>query len=219
MRKHQCILKKKQSIRSVGLAVKLVLIVVINLPTALFAQKEDSTVTRLIVDYNKTTDFSRFKTYKFEIAKVMTDQGLLEVSEDMAIKQLVELALANQLTLKGLTLNEGNPDLLIRYISGIRARTQTGQENQATRFKYWETLDWYKMKRSQWREDENKQSTLSIDLVDAIKGDMIWSVYCIGNIQKTDSDSALIRTVEKAFFNYPPKIKKAVKADFDFKPK
>lgn len=212
MKQNENLLKGNWSYYLQPISIILLMWMLISLPVALFAQDNAPKKTKISVDYKHTIDFSKYKTYKFEIAKVMTDQGLLEVSEDMPVKKEVENAISNQLEIEGLSMREQNPDVLIIYIRGIQDKMQAYQVAPNIPYRHWAPLEWYKDKWSNFWTDDLKQSILAIDIVDTKSRTLVWWAYCITDVQKTDLDSTITLAVSKAFSNYPPQNEKLDKS-------
>jgi hypothetical protein len=193
--------------RSMGL---LLAIILLGISDTLVAQEDAS--NKVVVDFDKTADFSKYKTYKFIAAKIVTEAGFVDATTNMPVKTRVETALNKQLTAKGLTLSDQNPDLLINYIGGVKNREQAKQVSQDNTYNNWAPAAWYGDQWNEWWSNDYKKGTLVIDLVD-VKGEkMVWRAYCTGDVHKSEAESSIKEAIAKAFTKYPPKKVKGAKS-------
>lgn len=159
-------------------------------------------------NFDKDTDFSQFKTYKWVVIKGATPV------DDLTDKQIKE-AIDAQLATKGLSKVDGDDaDLLVGYQAAI------GTEKQFTSFDSgwgygpgWYGRGWYGggggMTTGQTSTIYNGQ--LAIDMYNPKGHDLIWR----GVVSKTLDPKAkpekrqknLTKALTKLFKNYPPKAK------------
>ena len=162
-------------------------------------------------NFDKNTDFSRFKTYKWvelkDAAKV----------NDLVSKQIMS-SIDAELATKGLKKVDADPaDLYIGYQAGI------GQEKQFTSYSsdWGYGGGWY---RGGWYGGGMGSSTttgqtetiyvgqLALDMYDSANKDLVWR----GLASKTIDEKAkpekqtknLAKAVQKLLKNYPPPVKK-----------
>jgi hypothetical protein len=161
-------------------------------------------------NFDKNTDFSKFKTYKWVPLK---DAQPLDAIIDKDIKDSVD----NQLATKGLTKTEGeNADLLVGYQGAV------GQEKQfssySSDFGYgagWRGGGWYGGGMGS-TYTTGQTSTIyigqiAVDMYDSANKDLVWR----GTASKTIDPKAkpdkqqknLNKAMAKLFKNYPPKPK------------
>jgi Domain of unknown function (DUF4136) len=151
---------------------------------------------KITSQYDRATDFSRFKTYKW-----ITIQGATPPDQITAenIVNIVNTLLAQ----KGLALlSEGNADLLVGYQSSVRQQTQ---------------LNWFN-DGGPWMGGMGQATTslidvgtLVVDMYDASRKQLIWR----GSATKTLNPSGnpdknyerLQKAVEKLLKSFPPKEK------------
>ncbi|HYK34724.1 DUF4136 domain-containing protein [Alloacidobacterium sp.] len=159
-------------------------------------------------NFDKDTDFSKFKTYKWVALK-----GAATVNDlvDKQIKDTVDAQLAT----KGLSkVDTDNPDLLIGYQAGI------GTEKQFTSYDtgWGYGPGWY---RGGWYGGGGGMTTgqtstiytgqLALDMNDSANKDLVWR----GIVSKTIDPKAkpdkqqknLTKAITKLLKNYPPKPK------------
>ncbi len=159
-------------------------------------------------NFDKDSDFSKFKTYKWVVLKGATQ------ANDLVDKQIKE-AIDAQLATKGLTKVEGDDaNLLIGY------QTAVGTEKQFTSYDSgwgygpgWYGRGWYGggggMTTGQTSTIYNGQ--LAVDMYSPAGHDLVWR----GVVSKTlDPDAKpdkrqknLTKALTKLFKNYPPKAK------------
>jgi hypothetical protein len=160
-------------------------------------------------NFDKETDFSKFKTYKWVDLK---DASKLDSLADKQVKAAIDAELAK----KGLTKTDSDPaDLYIGYQAGI------GQEKQFTSYNSgwgygpgWYGGGWYGggggMTTGQTSTIYTGQ--LAVDMYDTANKDLVWR----GVVSKTIDTEAkpekrqknLTKAIEKLFKKYPPEVKK-----------
>ena len=167
-------------------------------------------------NFDKSTDFSRFKTYKWVTLKGAT------TANDLANKQ-IRNAVDAELAIKGLTkVDDDSANLYIGFQAGI------GQEKQFTSFSSdWRYgagwgygAGWY---RGGWYGPAGGMSTttgststiyvgqLAVDMYDSTNHDLVWR----GLASKTIDEKAkpekqqknLAKAIKKMLKNYPPATK------------
>jgi Domain of unknown function (DUF4136) len=159
-------------------------------------------------NFDKDTDFSKFKTYKWVVLKGATPV------DDLVDKQIKE-AIDAQLATKGLTKVDGDDaDLFVGY------QTAVGTEKQFTSYDTgwgygpgWYGRGWYGggggMTTGQTSTIYNGQ--LAVDMYNSAGHDLVWR----GVVSKTLDPKAkpdkrqknLTKALTKLFKNYPPKAK------------
>ncbi|HEY3706175.1 MAG TPA: DUF4136 domain-containing protein [Terracidiphilus sp.] len=156
-------------------------------------------------NFDKSTDFSKYKTYKFV---QMKDAAQVNDIVDKQIKDAVDV----QLGQKGLTKTDGDTaDLYVGYQAGI------GQEKQFTSYDSgwgygpgWGRGGWY---GGGGGMTTGQTSTIyigqiAVDMYDSAQKDLVWR----GTVSKTIDPKAkpekqqknLTKAMTKMFKNYPP---------------
>jgi hypothetical protein len=163
-------------------------------------------------NFDKDTDFSRFKTYKWVALKDAKDPG------DLLDKQ-IKGAFDTQLAAKGLTKVDGdNADLYIGYQAGI------GQEKEFTSYSSdwgygggWYRGGWYGGGYPGGGMTTGSTSTiyvgqLALDMYDSANKDLVWrglgSKTIDPKAKPEKQQKNLNKTVTKMLKNYPPVVKK-----------
>lgn len=159
-------------------------------------------------NFDKNTDFSRFKTYTWVTIK---DAGQLDSLRDKQVKAAVEAELAQ----KGLRKVEGDTaDLFIGYQAAI------GQEKEFTSFNsawgygpgwYWGGWYGYPGGMTTGQTSTIYTGQLAIDIYDSANKDLVWRGVASKTLDtkaKPDKQQKnLTKAVVKLFKNYPPKLK------------
>jgi hypothetical protein len=167
--------------------------VVLLWPTLALAQKTS-------FDFDKTADFSTFKTYAL---KDGTKVG------DPLIDNRIVAAIDAELAAKGLTKNDGKPDIVVVYhVAFDKKQDITAYNTGYGRYGYrwgggWGTTD--------VRVNEILVGTLVIDVADATKQAVVWRGMGVKEVdpqaKAEKRDKNIAEAVKKIFANFPPKKK------------
>ena len=165
-------------------------------------------------NFDKKTDFSRFKTYKWVDIK---DAQKLNSLVDQQVRQAIDA----QLAAKGLTKTDGdNADLLIGYQGAV------GQEKQFSSYQSsmggagwgygpgWGGGGWYGGPSSSWTTGQTSTiyvGQIAVDMYDSANKDLVWR----GIVSKTIDQNAkpekqeknLNKAMAKLFKKFPPEVK------------
>jgi hypothetical protein len=156
-------------------------------------------------NFDKDTDFSKFKTYKWVTLK---DAPKVNDILDKNIKAAIDAELAT----KGLTkVEQDNADLFVGYQAGV------GQEKQFTSYgtDWGYGPGWY---RGGWYGPTNTTVTgqtstiyvgqLALDMYDSTKHDLVWRGVASKTIdpkaKPEKQEKNLAKTAKKLLKNYPP---------------
>ena len=160
-------------------------------------------------NFDKDTDFSRFKTYKWVELK---DAAKVDSLRDKSIKESIDGKLAE----KGLTKSDADSaDLLVGYQAGVGTEKQFTSYN--TDWGYgggWYRGGWYGPTGGTTTGQTSTIYTgqLALDMYDSKNHDLVWR----GVVSKTIDPEAkpekqeknLNKAVTKLLKNYPPPVKK-----------
>ncbi|HTT23276.1 MAG TPA: DUF4136 domain-containing protein [Candidatus Sulfotelmatobacter sp.] len=161
-------------------------------------------------NFDKNTDFSRFKTYKWVTLKDAKSPG------DLVDKQIKD-AIDTQLATKGLTkVDSDSADLLIGYQVGV------GQEKEFTSYNTdwgygpgWYRGGWYGAPGGGMTTGQTSTiyvGQLALDMYDSANKDMVWRGLASKTLDpkaKPDKQQKnLNKAVTKMLKNYPPPVKK-----------
>ena len=149
-------------------------------------------------DFDKSTDFSQYKTYAFH------KKGIDKVQISEFDKKRILNAIDLELEKKGMTKSE-TPDLLISFSTKERERIDVNQYNSGWGYGWgygWNPYLW----GGQTYVSSSTEGTLYIDLIDAKKKELIWEGEGVGYLIKNRSQKeALINEfVAKILVQYPP---------------
>ena len=161
--------------------------------TAGFGQVKVST------DYDKETDFSKFKSYNF------TEEALNLPLNDLNKKRLIT-AVSNELSKKGMSKSD-NPDVLV----DIKVSAEKKQSATAT-------TDWYGAGyRYRWgggftttsiNVNDYLEGTIFIDFINAGSNQLVWQGRGVGTLnpdaKPEKREKRIDKGVAKIFKKYPP---------------
>ena len=149
-------------------------------------------------DFDKSTDFSQYKTYAFH--KKGIDKVQISEFDKKRILQAIDIELGK----KGMIKSE-NPDLLISFSTKERERIDVNQYNAGWGYGWgfgWNPYLW----GGQTYVSSSTEGTLYIDLIDAKKKELVWEGEGVGYLTKNRSQKeALINEfVAKILLQFPP---------------
>jgi len=157
-------------------------------------------------NFDKTTDFARFKTYKWVALK---DAAKVDDLRDKQIKQAID----SELAAKGLQkVDDDSANLFVAYQAGI------GQEKQFTSYNTawgygggWYRGGWYAPGGSSTTTGQTSTiytGQLVVDMYDSANHDLVWRGLATKTIDvdaKPDKqEKNLSKAVKKLLKNYPP---------------
>ncbi len=164
-----------------------------------------ASVPEIRSDYDKSVDFSRYKTFAF-IQPLATDQAGYETLITSQIKRAVQ----SQLEARGYVYSENAPDLLINFNAKAEEKTVITQIPVSPIEPYYHYRG---MLYSGWGSygyettvDQYKEGTLNIDIVDAARKQLVWEGVAIGRVtQKAvrERETRINAAVQDIFERYP----------------
>ena len=154
---------------------------------------------RVSMDYDKETDFSKFKNYNF------TEGALQLPVNDLNQRRLIT-AINNELSRKGLTKSD-SPDMLV----DIKVSAEKKQSATAT-------TDWYGAGyRYRWgggftttsiNVNDYTEGTIFIDFIDNDSNKLVWQGRGVGtlspNLKAEKREKRIDKAINKIFKKYPP---------------
>ena len=158
---------------------------------------------KLQLDFDPGIDYSKFKTFAY-IGGV-DNLVMLQLNPDL-IRNRVHRSVTRELTAKGLreVKPEENPDLVVRYWANsseqvnIAATGNWGPYGPYIGY-YWGYM-YNTVSASSLRE-----GTLTLDLIDPRKKDLVWRLYIIRKITNVDKVwKAADQEINKGFESFPP---------------
>ena len=163
---------------------------------------------QVLVSYNKSddVDFSSYQTYQIE------DVEVTDIPEFEAKKEGLDLLTAEinkQMQARGYEKVNENPNLIINLGVNISKEVQTRETDIRTAPIYTGQRNYY------WEAEEVVVSkyiegTVTLDLVDVSKNEMIWQAISAGVLEKKQDKNKkkIVRSVQKLFKKYPVKAPK-----------
>lgn len=156
---------------------------------------------RVNQDYDKNVDFSQYKTYAYHKAGV----DKVEIS-DLDKKRILR-SIDEVMAAKGFTKSE-TPDLLINFFTKEREQVDVNQFNMGWGYGWgfgWSPWMW----GSNTSVNRFTEGTLTIDVIDAKKKELIWQGQGEGVLTKNvdKKDEKIKEFVSKILEQYPPQKK------------
>lgn len=156
-------------------------------------------------NYAQGTDFSKYKSYKWvQIPNVQYPNSILD--------EQIKRAIDSQLSLKGLTRTEDNPDLYITYQVAINQEKQWNSYSTGGDYWGWGGWGgWGGMNTTTTTSKTINIGTLSCDMYDVAAKKQVWR----GDATKTlgsgkdpkKVEKNLNKAMAKLFKKYPPPLK------------
>lgn len=158
-------------------------------------------------NFDKKTDFSKFKTYKW-----VTIKGAQSVNS--IVDQNIKDAIDAQLASKGLTKTEGdNADVLVAYQPAVGQEKQFSSYNSSWGYgPGWYGGGWYGGPTSSWSSGQTSTiyiGQVAVDMYDPPNKDLVWrgvvSKQLDPKAKPEKQQKNLTKAMTKLFKNYPPK--------------
>jgi hypothetical protein len=172
----------------------------------LMAAPACSPTMNVTTDYNKSTNFTQFKSYSFK--RFETQQNTIsELNRDRIIK-----AVKAELNKKGMTENDQSPDVFVNVVAMFKNKTEvTGYSDY---YGYGGVYRPYMygpgFSTTQVEVNDYKDGSLFVDIVQASDSKLVWEG--IGNSRidgpVKDPDTAIPAAIAKIMAGYPPAAKK-----------
>lgn len=148
--------------------------------------------TQIVTDYDKTVDFSRYKTY----AWIKGTEALNPLVEDR-----IRNAIEGQLAAKGLTKTTSSADLAV----ATHASTSTEKQIDVNSFGYgYGWGGWGGGGSTSVNVYDIHIGTLLVDLVDVSSNKLVWRGIANATVDKTVSQELVNDAAAKMFAKYPP---------------
>jgi hypothetical protein len=156
---------------------------------------------RVNSDYDKSVDFSQYKTYAFH------KRGVDRVEISGLDKKRILNAIDAELSKKGMTKSE-NPDLLVNIFTQERERVDVNQFYAGWGYGWgwgWNPYLW----GGRTYVSSYVEGTLYIDLIDAKKKELVWEGEGVGYLteNRKKKESLINAFVAKILAQFPPKYK------------
>ena len=154
---------------------------------------------RVYSDYDKTANFSQYKTYAYQ--KNGIDKA--EIS-DLDKKRILK-AIDQQMALKGFTKSE-TPDLLVNIFTKEREQVDVNQFSAGWGYGWGFGWNPFFFGGNNTSINQYTEGVLFIDLIDASKKELIWQGEGQGTLTKNPNkkDAMINEFVAKILEQYPP---------------
>lgn len=159
-----------------------------------------------LVSYNKSdnVDFTKFKTFQVYSLDV---KNIPEFEPKKAGLNLLIEEINKQMNARGYKKVKENPDLIINLGVNITSEVQTRETDIRDAPKYMGQRNYH------WESEEvvvqkYTEGTVTLDLVDTHKNEMIWQAVSSGTLSKKreKNKKKIVKAVQKLFKKYPIKI-------------
>jgi hypothetical protein len=159
------------------------------------------------IDYDKSADFSVYRTYGFP-KETGTDRG----GYSTLVTSYLKSAMSSQMEARGYKFAEERPDLLVNFYMNTRERTEVRSTPNASLgygyygYRYGLYNPW-----PLYDEDRTvtyKVGTLNIDIVDAEKKQLVWEGVAEGRVSEDELQNpkvAINGVVTELMRQYPGK--------------
>ncbi|MBN8577158.1 MAG: DUF4136 domain-containing protein [Cyclobacteriaceae bacterium] len=152
------------------------------------------------VEFDKSQDFTKYKTFSFGEAEVVTPKDQKQVT-DTEIKRWVVNAITQELTLKGLQHIDSLGDVTVSFLVGTLTRSDMGNVGPMG-------LAPGSTERTYIRDYQ--QNSLIIDLNDR-KDFLVWRINSTTNMAGNGSERLVEQIVQKGFKQFGKPVKKKKK--------
>lgn len=160
--------------------------------------------SQTLVSYNKNedVDFSKYKTYQIYSLDV---KNIPEFEPKTTGLELLIVEIHKQMTDRGYKKVTENPDLMINLGLAITAQVQTRETNlrdDAPRYIGQRNYHW---ESEEIVVREYTEGTITLDLVDMDKNEMIWQAVSAGILseKREKNKKKIVKAVQKLFKKYP----------------
>ncbi|MDP3354088.1 MAG: DUF4136 domain-containing protein [Flavobacteriaceae bacterium] len=155
---------------------------------------ESCVSVRVTTDYDTKTNFAKYETFAFY------KKGIDNADINDLDKRRIMYAIEDELTAKGMKKSE-NPDVLVNIFTKSREKVDV-YNNMHFGWYPWYYGPGFGMQYSRYTE-----GTLSIDIIDAQKKEMVWQGIGSGvlnNLSGTQKEARIKEFVKEILAKYPP---------------
>ncbi|MCW5909832.1 MAG: DUF4136 domain-containing protein [Cyclobacteriaceae bacterium] len=152
------------------------------------------------VEFDKTRDFTQYRTFSFGEEEVITPKDQKQVSDE-EIKKWIVNAITKELTLKGLQQADSSADLMVSYVVGTLSRSDMGNLGPMG-------MAPGSTERTFIRDYQ--QGSLIIDLNDK-KDFLVWRINSTTNMTSAGGERLVEQIVQRGFKQFGKPVKKKKK--------
>lgn len=158
------------------------------------------TAQEIKIEFDKSHDFTQYKTFRFGEEEVITPKDQKQVSDE-EIKRWIVKAITTELSLKGLKQVDSASDLVVSYVVGTLSRSDMGNvgpmgmtpgSNERTYIR------------------DYQQGSLIIDLNDS-KNFLVWRINSTTNMSSAGGERLVDQIVQLGFKQFGKSVKKKKK--------
>ncbi len=169
---------------------------------AVIALQACATTPKTTANYDKSTDFSAYRTFGF-FDKLGTDAA----GYQSLVTQTLKSSARREMESRGYAYSESSPDLLVNFNARLTDKTEVDQVPVAAPMYMGYRRGLYGgWSGYQTTVDQYTEGTLNIDIVDAGKRLLVWEGVAVGRIsnkQRHDREAAIDAAVAEIFGKYP----------------
>lgn len=149
------------------------------------------------VEYDKTKDYSGYKTFRFGESEIVTPKEKKQVS-DAALHKIIRDAIEKELSEKGIAKNDSSAELVITYVAGIFEHSE--RQNLGP-------LGTAPGQSSQTWTNNYSQGELIIDINDVKSKRLIWRINSQTNTSTPEAANYIDQVVDKGLKKFATKPK------------
>lgn len=171
---------------------------------SLLAGCSTSPVSKTSADYDRSADFSAYRTFGF-----FDTLGTDAAGYESLVTQTLKSAVRHEMETRGYRHSEAEPDLLVNFNARLAQQTRVSQTPAPPPMYYGYRRGYY----GGWggygyetRVDQYVEGTLNIDIVDARRKQLVWEGVAIGRVTdkaRQDRQAAINTAVAEIFAKYP----------------
>jgi hypothetical protein len=173
--------------------------------TLLIASCATSPVSRTAADYDRSADFSAYRTFGF-----FETLGTDAAGYESLVTQALKSATRREMEARGYAYAETGADLLINFNAKLAQQTRVSQTSAPPMYYGyrrgyyggWSTYGY----GTQTHVDQYTEGTLNIDIVDANRKQLVWEGVAIGRVTdkvRQNREAAINAAVAEVFAKYP----------------
>jgi len=152
--------------------------------------------------FDQSKDFSKYKTFCWLNGCEFTYTGPTYLNDSL-LREKIKRAIVSELTSKGLSQNDDNPDLLVDFHISV--------ENESSVIYHHYDDSHYDFKPFPEQEVVNYlKGTIIVDIVDKEEARMVWRSVAIGymDLHPDLSEKNIQKGIKTALKNFPPRLRK-----------
>ena len=156
-------------------------------------------------DYDRSVDFSGYRTWAFYAPLAIDKAGYSSLNAER-----MKTAVQNEMQARGYAYSEQSPDLLVNINAYINERQDVISTPQLQFRTYYNYRYNSYVQSAFWTDRTDvynySEGTLNIDLVDALRKQLVWEGIAVGRMANTkpaQRDTRIDSTIGEIFAQYP----------------